>query len=41
MTISARRLPDVRFDARAAAAAFADAPVVSINGVAAGTAAAP
>jgi hypothetical protein len=39
MTVSARRLPLVRFDARAAAAAFADAPVVAINGVAAGAAA--
>lgn len=39
MTVSARRLPHVRFDARAAAAAFADAPVVAINGVAAGAAA--
>jgi hypothetical protein len=39
MSISARRLPDVRFDPRAAAAAFADAPVVVINGVAAGAAA--
>jgi hypothetical protein len=40
MTVSARRLPNVPLDARAAAAAFADAPVVAINGVAAGRAAA-
>ncbi len=39
MTVSARRLPKTWFDVGAAAAAFADAPVVTISGVAAGAAA--
>jgi hypothetical protein len=39
MTVSARRLPKTRFEVGAAAAAFADAPVVTISGVAAGAAA--
>jgi uncharacterized protein DUF3891 len=39
MTVSARRLPDVRYDGHAAATAFAAAPLVTINGVAAGAAA--
>jgi hypothetical protein len=39
MSISARRLPNVRFDARAAAAAFAEAPLLTISGIAAGAAA--
>ena len=36
MRVSARRLPNTRFDARTACAAFADAPVGTIAGVAAG-----
>jgi hypothetical protein len=39
MSISARRLPNVRFDSRAAAAAFAEAPLLTISGIAAGAAA--
>ena len=39
MTITARRLPNIRFDARDAADAFAEAPQVTISGVAAGPAA--
>jgi hypothetical protein len=39
MTITARRLPNIRFDARAAADAFADAPPLTISGIAAGAAA--
>ena len=39
MTITARRLPHIRFDARAAADAFAEAPRLTISGVAAGPAA--
>jgi hypothetical protein len=39
MTITARRLPNLRFDARAAADAFAEAPRLTISGVAAGPAA--
>jgi hypothetical protein len=38
MTVSARRLPRLRFEAQAATAAFAAAPVVTISGVAAGAA---
>lgn len=38
MTITARRLPNIRFDARAAADAFAEAPRLTISGVAAGPA---
>jgi hypothetical protein len=36
MMVPARRLPNTRFDARTACTAFADAPVVTIAGVAAG-----
>ena len=36
MTVSARRLPKARFDARDAAAAFAEAGVVTISGIASG-----
>jgi hypothetical protein len=39
MTVSARRLAKTRFEAGAAAAAFADTPIVTISGVAAGAAA--
>jgi uncharacterized protein DUF3891 len=39
MTMTARRLPNIRFDARAAADAFAEAPLLAISGVAAGAAA--
>ena len=39
MTITARRLPNIRFDARAAADAFAGAPLLTISGIAAGAAA--
>jgi len=39
MTMTARRLPNIRFDARAAADAFAEAPLLTITGVAAGAAA--
>ena len=38
MTITARRLPNIPFDARAAADAFAGAPRLTISGVAAGPA---
>jgi hypothetical protein len=39
MMVTARRLPRARFDARAAADAFAGAPLVTISGLAAGAAA--
>jgi hypothetical protein len=39
MTITARRLPNIRFDAREAADAFAEAPLLTISGMAAGAAA--
>jgi hypothetical protein len=39
MMVTARRLPRARFDVQAAADAFAAAPLVTINGFAAGAAA--
>jgi hypothetical protein len=37
MTVPARRLPKARFDAETAAAAFAEAPVITLGGSAAGS----